>query len=63
MTHNLSVATASAVREAGTMMLKRYSTLAHQPGLAELLADVRDNDAAVVDTLRPRLSDIRPGAG
>jgi myo-inositol-1(or 4)-monophosphatase len=63
MTHDLSVALAAAVREAGTTMLKRYSTLAHQPGLVELLADVRDNDAAVVDTLRPKLSDIRPGAG
>jgi myo-inositol-1(or 4)-monophosphatase len=44
-------------------MMTRYSIEARQSGLAELLANLRANDAAVVDVLRPALTEIRPQAG
>src|SRR2546423_3754248 len=62
MTHELLTATTAAVRRAGALMLERYSPDARQLGLTELLADVRANDEAVVEVLRPALADILPSA-
>jgi myo-inositol-1(or 4)-monophosphatase len=62
MSTDLLAATTAAVRRAGARMLKRYSTEARTAGLAELLAAVHANDAAVVDALEPELAEIRPGA-
>ena len=62
MSHELLEATTEAVRRAGARMLERYSTEARQPGLPELLADVRANDQAVAGVLRPALAGILPGA-
>jgi myo-inositol-1(or 4)-monophosphatase len=63
MTEVLLAATTHAVRRAGARLVERYSTEARPAGLAELLADVRANDQAVVDVLRPALADALPGAG
>jgi myo-inositol-1(or 4)-monophosphatase len=63
MSHQLLAATTEAVRHSGAQMMKRYSADARQSGLTELLADLRDNDAAVVDVLRPALTEIQPSAG
>ncbi|MFJ9779865.1 inositol monophosphatase family protein [Amycolatopsis sp. NPDC101161] len=62
MTHELLPAAAAAVRRAGERLLTRYSTETRQSGRAELLAAAYDNDAAVVDVLRPALAGIRPQA-
>ncbi|MEU4251552.1 inositol monophosphatase family protein [Amycolatopsis sp. NPDC026612] len=62
MTQDLLAATTAAVRVAGARMLARYSPEARQPGLTELLAGLHENDAAVVDVLRPALAEIRPEA-
>lgn len=62
MTHELLTATTAAVRRAGALMLERYRADARQHGLTELLADVRANDEAVVDVLRPALAEILPSA-
>ncbi|MGW8062425.1 inositol monophosphatase family protein [Streptomyces ziwulingensis] len=56
-------ATVDAVRRAGARMMTRYSTESRPPGLPELLASLQANDAAVVDTLRPALSEALPSAG
>ncbi|UOX91156.1 inositol monophosphatase [Amycolatopsis sp. FBCC-B4732] len=53
---------AAAVREAGARILARYAGDPRPPGLPELLANLHDNDAAVVDVLRPALAGIRPDA-
>jgi myo-inositol-1(or 4)-monophosphatase len=58
----LLAATTAAVRRAGERMLRRYSTESRTSGLAELVAAVHANDAAVADLLRPELAEIRPGA-
>ncbi|MBP2334983.1 myo-inositol-1(or 4)-monophosphatase [Saccharothrix coeruleofusca] len=63
MTEDLLAATTGAVRRAGERLLRRYSTKTRQAGLAELLAAAEDNDAAVVDALRPALARILPEAG
>ncbi|MFC8005057.1 inositol monophosphatase family protein [Streptomyces olivaceus] len=63
MSQKLLAAAGAAVRHAGARMMSRYSTGARQPGLPELLADLRANDAAVVDTLRPALTAALPSAG
>jgi hypothetical protein len=55
--------TTTTVRRAGDRMLERYSAAARQRGLTELLADVRANDEAVVDSLRSALAGILPRAG
>lgn len=62
MSQELLAATVAAVHRAGVRMLERYSTGTRQPGLTELLADVRANDEAVVDVLRPTLADVLPSA-
>src|SRR2546423_11601044 len=49
-------------RQAGARLLKRYSTVARQPGLPELMADLRANDLTVVDVLEPALAEILPEA-
>ncbi|MFE2179678.1 inositol monophosphatase family protein [Streptomyces sp. NPDC059455] len=61
--NELLAAATAAVRRAGARLMKRYSTETRQSGLTELLADARENDAAVVDTLRPALAEILPSAG
>jgi myo-inositol-1(or 4)-monophosphatase len=61
--HELVAALAATVRRAGARMLRRYSTEARQNSLTALLSDVRDNDAAVADILRPALAELLPGAG
>jgi myo-inositol-1(or 4)-monophosphatase len=58
----LLAATTAAVRRAGARMLRRYSTESRASGLAEAVAAVRANDAAVVDVLLPELTEIRPSA-
>ncbi|WP_438452847.1 inositol monophosphatase family protein [Streptomyces asiaticus] len=63
MMGQLSTAATAAARHAGTRMLRLYSTETRQAGLTELLASIRDNEAAVVDTLRPALAEILPSAG
>ncbi|MFM9701651.1 inositol monophosphatase family protein [Streptomyces galilaeus] len=63
MTQELLSATVAAVRHAGSRMATRYSTESRQPGLPELLASLRANDAAVVDILRPALTAALPSAG
>ncbi|OQD56279.1 3'(2'),5'-bisphosphate nucleotidase CysQ [Streptomyces phaeoluteigriseus] len=63
MSQDLLAATVAAVRQAGALMMTRYSTESRQPGLPELLADLQANDAAVVDTLRPALTEALPSAG
>ncbi|UJW29675.1 inositol monophosphatase [Saccharothrix sp. AJ9571] len=60
MSQELLTATATAVRQAGARLLERYSPEARRPGLPELLAALRDNDAAVVDVLRPALAELHP---
>src|SRR6266496_6693821 len=62
MSEDLVRATTVAVRQAGARLLKRYSTAARQPGLPELLADLRANDLTVVDVLEPALAEIVPEA-
>ncbi len=51
-----------AVRRAGDRMAKRYSAESRTASLAEVLAGVRANDAAVIDVLRPALAEMRPSA-
>ncbi|SER60458.1 myo-inositol-1(or 4)-monophosphatase [Streptomyces sp. yr375] len=63
MSQELLAATVAAVRHAGARMMTRYSIDSRQPGLPELLADLQANDAAVVDVLRPALSEALPSAG
>ncbi|MFG3720681.1 inositol monophosphatase family protein [Streptomyces massasporeus] len=63
MSQELLAVTVAAVRHAGARMLTRYSTESRHPGLPEVLAHLRANDAAVVDTLRPALTKARPSAG
>ncbi|MGW0903429.1 inositol monophosphatase family protein [Streptomyces sp. NPDC002853] len=63
MSQELLAATVAAVRQAGARMMTRYSTESRQPGLAELLANLQANDAAVVDVLRPALARALPSAG
>ncbi|MGW0759700.1 inositol monophosphatase family protein [Streptomyces sp. NPDC002814] len=63
MNQNLLAATVAAVRHAGARMMTRYSTESRQSGLPELLANLQANDAAVVDTLRPALTEALPSAG
>lgn len=55
-------ATTAAVRRAGARMLKRYSTESRTSGLAELVEAVHANDEAVVDVLKPELTEIGPSA-
>ncbi|WP_285638921.1 inositol monophosphatase family protein [Lentzea sp. NBRC 102530] len=55
-------ATTAAVRAAGARMLKRYSTESRTSSLAEIVAAVQANDAAVVDLLEPALKEINPQA-
>ncbi|WP_290051940.1 inositol monophosphatase family protein [Amycolatopsis solani] len=62
MSQDLVRAVTAAVRQAGARLLKRYSTAARQPGLPELLADLRANDLTVVDVLEPALAEILPEA-
>ncbi|MBE8523465.1 inositol monophosphatase [Amycolatopsis sp. H6(2020)] len=62
MSQDLLAATTAAVRAAGDRMLERYSPASRQPGLAELLKSLHDNDSAVADVLRPALAAIRPEA-
>src|SRR6184192_341818 len=62
MSQDLVRATTAAVRQAGARLLKRYSTVARQPGLPELMADLRANDLTVVDVLEPALAEILPEA-
>ncbi|CAL9544678.1 Fructose-1,6-bisphosphatase_inositol-1-monophosphatase [Streptomyces sp. enrichment culture] len=59
----LAAATVAAVRRAGARMTTRWSTGSRPPGLPELLASLKANDAAVADTLRPALAEALPGAG
>ncbi|MFE3542924.1 inositol monophosphatase family protein [Nocardia sp. NPDC059177] len=63
MSPELLAATVAAVRHAGARMMTRYSTESRQPGLPELLAHLRANDAAVVEVLRPALTEALPSAG
>jgi myo-inositol-1(or 4)-monophosphatase len=64
MSQEVLAATVAAVRHAGAqLMMTRYSTESRQPGVPELLADLQANDAAVVDTLRPALTEALPSAG
>ncbi|WP_086802902.1 inositol monophosphatase family protein [Streptomyces caniscabiei] len=63
MSQDLLAATVDAVRRAGARMRTRYSTESRPPGLPELLAHFRANDAAVVETLRPVLTAALPSAG
>ncbi|MFF5078090.1 inositol monophosphatase family protein [Actinoplanes sp. NPDC000266] len=58
---NLPVVT-EAVRQAGARLLTRYSADARPADLAELVAAVRANDAAVADLLRPVLTAALPGS-
>ena len=62
MDRELLAATATAVRHAGTRMLRRYSPGSRQAGLTDLLTNLHDNDTAVAETLRPALAEIRPEA-
>ncbi|WP_328749177.1 3'(2'),5'-bisphosphate nucleotidase CysQ [Streptomyces sp. NBC_00285] len=59
----LAAATVAAVRHAGALMMTRYATESRPPGLPELLANLQANDAAVVATLRPALTEALPSAG
>jgi len=52
----------AAVRRAGARMLRRFSTESRASSLAEIVAAVKANDAAVADLLRPELEAIRPQA-
>src|SRR5262245_42658936 len=61
-TNAVLVATVAAVRRAGDRLLRRYSTESRASSLAELVAAVKANDAAVVDVLRPALAEINPDA-
>lgn len=64
VTQELLAATVAAVRHAGDRMMARYSpTPPRHPGLPELLANLQANDAAVVATLRPALTEALPSAG
>ncbi|MGC5562211.1 inositol monophosphatase family protein [Streptomyces sp. FR-108] len=60
MSQELLAATVAAVRAAGARMLTRYSTESRPSGLPELLANLQANDAAVVDVLRPALTEALP---
>ncbi|MGI5217068.1 inositol monophosphatase family protein [Nocardia sp. CA-290969] len=62
MSGELLAATVAAVRHAGARMMTRYSIESRQPGLPDLLAHLRANDAAVVDVLRPALTAALPNA-
>jgi myo-inositol-1(or 4)-monophosphatase len=63
MSQELLAATVAAVRHAGQQLLRRYATGSRPSGLPELLASLKANDAAVVDTLRPALAEVLPSAG
>ncbi|MFG1925997.1 inositol monophosphatase family protein [Cryptosporangium sp. NPDC048952] len=52
----------AAVRTAGARLLTRYSTESRPASFDELITAVRGNDAAVVDVLRPALTEALPGA-
>ncbi|MEV6824071.1 inositol monophosphatase [Amycolatopsis sp. NPDC051102] len=62
MSQDLLTATTTAVREAGTRMLTRYSPDSRQPGLPAVLDSLHANDSAVAEVLRPALAAIRPQA-
>jgi len=51
-----------AVKEAGKILLQRFSAKAHPENLAELLADIKANDEASEVPLRRALLAIRPDA-
>ena len=51
-----------AVKEAGKILLQRFSAEAHPENLAELLADIKANDEASEVPLRRALLAIRPDA-
>ena len=51
MDRELLAATATAVRHAGTRMLRRYSPGSRQAGLTDLLTNLHYNDTAVAETL------------
>jgi myo-inositol-1(or 4)-monophosphatase len=63
MSQELLAATVAAVRHAGARMMARYSTESRPPALPELLAALKANDAAVVDVVRPALTEASPGTG
>ncbi|MEC3997070.1 inositol monophosphatase family protein [Actinacidiphila sp. DG2A-62] len=64
MNQHLLAATVDAVRQAGAQMMTRYSSTGLRPsGLPELLTQLRANDAAVVESLRPALAEALPNAG
>lgn len=63
MNKELLAATVSAVRHAGSRLMTRYSTDSRLPGLPEMLVNLQANDDAVVDTVRPALTEALPSAG
>lgn len=63
MSQELLAATVAAVHHAGARLMTRYSTESRQPGLPDLLASLEANDVAVVETVRPALTEALPSAG
>jgi myo-inositol-1(or 4)-monophosphatase len=53
----------AAVRQAGTRLLRRYSTESRPATMDELLAALHANDATVAGVLRPALAGALPGSG
>ena len=54
--------TTAAVRQAGARLLSRYSTESRPADAGEMFAALQGNDAAVVDLLRPALTQALPGS-
>ena len=55
--------TTIAVREAAKKLRQRYSPEARPTSIEALMSALEANDETVLDQLRPRLTEIRPGAG
>ncbi|MGW0990831.1 inositol monophosphatase family protein [Streptomyces sp. NPDC002486] len=55
--------TASAVRTAGSALRERFGEVVRHETREELMRALAANDDTVVDTLRPRLTRLRPDAG
>ncbi|MET9231689.1 inositol monophosphatase family protein [Lentzea sp. NPDC003310] len=62
MSTDITAAVSAVLRQAGARLLRRTSTEFRPSTLAELVAAVKANDAAVADLLRPALAEIHPDA-
>ncbi|MFD9533444.1 3'(2'),5'-bisphosphate nucleotidase CysQ, partial [Streptomyces sp. NPDC060010] len=51
------------VREAGSVLRERFGEVVGHQTREELMRALAANDDAALDVLRPRLTELRPGAG